>query len=157
MLVRGGLPRGGTQSSGTKDIIDLKYTRMTFQDGLRPEGPDQRLFPPAEANCGLRVDVGTRQPRDSSLGIQAALLQLRKAAEFPPRTAQSSAQACGPGRPLKGPRCGSESLDRYAWGSPRQEWVPGPPRIGPRWRCIWIHLCGPAQEESQVKRFSSGL
>lgn len=98
--------RGGTQSSGTKDIIDSKYTRMVFRDGPRLEEPDLALFTRAKVCCGLVVDAGSQQPGDLSLGIQAALLQLRKAAEFPPCTAKSSAQACGRGRPLKGPRCG---------------------------------------------------
>lgn len=128
ILVRSGLPRGGTQSSGTKDI-DSKYTRMSFLDGPRPEEPDPPPFPRAKACCGLMVDVGTRQPRDSSLRDQTVLLQLRKAAELPSRSAKSSAQACGRGRPLKGPRCGVE-----ARGSLRQEWVLGSPRIRPRWR-----------------------
>lgn len=48
MLVRGGLPRGGTQSSGTQNIIDSKYTRMIFRDGPRPEEPDLPPFPPAK-------------------------------------------------------------------------------------------------------------
>lgn len=115
MLVRGGLPRGGTQSSGTQDIIDSKYTRMIFRDGPRPEEPDLPPFPPGKAFCGLMVDVRTRQPRDASpasSATQAALFQLRKAAGFPLRATKSSAQACGRGGPLKGPRRGSR---RRSW------------------------------------------